>query len=121
MVLHMPTGNCQSPREHKAGNNMTYNYRMLCPVIPGEFHADYSGYSPGEGPGAGQSLNDKCRYTACRGGSGGGHAGRGGRSYMGYHSGYSYDSLYLPQDRGSGGGNGSGQPGGRGGGNYTEF
>ena len=48
--------------------------------------------------------------------SGGGHGGRGGRSYLGYSSGLAYDSIYKPSQMGSGGGAESNVASGRGGG-----
>ena len=77
-------------------------------------HANWSGHSPVSGQGRGISM------TVHRGGTGGGHGGRGGRSLGGYYSGYAYDSIYIPQDKGSGGGQGadSAAGGGRGGGTY---
>ena len=77
----------------------------------GEFHADFTGYPGGEGPGAGRNIN-----ANESGGSGGGHGGRGGRARSGYHSGMAYDSISTPAQMGSGGGKPPGGKGGRGGG-----
>ena len=86
----------------------------MCCYFPGDFHADYTGYTSSQGPGAGLPQTHQL------GGSGGGHGGRGGRSKWAYYSAYSYDSLYFPNQMGSGGGTGKDGPGGRGGGGYTQ-
>ena len=83
-------------------------------IFPGDFHADFTGYTSSRGPGAGLPQTHQL------GGSGGGHGGRGGRSKWAYYSAYSYDSLYFPNQMGSGGGTGKDGPGGRGGGGYTQ-
>jgi len=80
------------------------------PLI-GEFHADFTGYPGGEGPGAGRNI-----HANESGGSGGGHGGRGGRAKSGYYSAFAYDSFYTPAEMGSGGGNPPQGGGGRGGG-----
>lgn len=84
-------------------------------MFAGEFHADFTGYPGSSGPGGGRTAND---YEG--GGSGGGHGARGGRGKSGYFSSYSYDSIYIPEDYGSGGGNSPGGSGGRGGGKVKE-
>lgn len=86
---------------------LTFSYLFFL----GEFHADFTGYSGGKGPGGGRNVND---YEG--GGSGGGHGGRGGRCKSGLYSAYAYDSMYTPADMGSGGGNSPTGEGGRGGG-----
>lgn len=84
-----------------------------CNCFSGDFHADFTGYTSSNGPGAGLPQNQQL------GGSGAGHGGRGGRSMWAYYSAYSYDSLYLPKQMGSGGGTGKDGQGGRGGGEHT--
>jgi hypothetical protein len=79
----------------------------------GDFHADFTGYSDGEGPGGGRNANE---YES--GGSGGAHAGRGGPSMSGIFSSYAHDSITLPSDMGSSGGNSPDGNGGRGGGMF---
>ena len=83
----------------------------LFSFITGDVSADYRGYGPQEGPGAG------IRYTSFNTGAiGGGHGGRGGRGSAGLRASFSYDSIYEPTQYGSGGGNGLNHVGGRGGG-----
>ncbi|HOA60036.1 MAG: right-handed parallel beta-helix repeat-containing protein [Verrucomicrobia bacterium] len=79
-------------------------------AAPAQFTVDGRGYPIGEdrGPGAGS------RYSW--GGSGGGHAGLGGRSGSGAVGGSYYGSLLEPTALGSQGGDGSGGPGTAGGG-----
>lgn len=82
----------------------------------GDYHADFSGYAIGEGPG--QGLD---KHTSVLGGSGAGHGGRGGRSKYGLYSSPAYGSMYEPREMGSGGGHGDGgDEGGRGAGNWCK-
>lgn len=76
----------------------------------GDFQADFTGFPSNDGPGAGLAA---VNHIA---GSGGGHGGRGGRARYGYYSSLAYDSIYKPDQMGSGGGAGPGDAGGRGGG-----
>nr|XP_054759184.1 uncharacterized protein LOC129265193 [Lytechinus pictus] len=73
----------------------------------GSFNADHRGHPAGEGPGAGLPRS---AFPGVQGGSGAGHGGRGGRSYGGIYSAWSYGSTHMPRQMGSGGG-----PGGSGG------
>ncbi|KAL4226615.1 hypothetical protein ACF0H5_014598 [Mactra antiquata] len=93
------------------GNHLELGATNVTIDLSGEFHADYTGYPGGEGPGAGRNAN---QYEG--GGGGGGHGGRGGRCISGYHSALAYDSFYKPAEMGSGGGNSPNGDGGRGGG-----
>ncbi|WAR26294.1 hypothetical protein MAR_011998 [Mya arenaria] len=92
-------------------NNLQLNATNVTIDLSGEFHADFTGYPGGEGPGAGRNI-----HVNESGGSGGGHGGRGGRGKSGYYSAFAYDSIYNPSEIGSGGGNPPQGGGGRGGG-----
>lgn len=79
----------------------------------GELNMDGVGYGPETGPGAGLTLNDS--YSTGLGAGHGGYGGGPGPSY----GGDPYNSIYLPLEAGSGGGNSLGV-GGSGGG-YMEW
>ena len=75
----------------------------------GVLHLDGTGSGSGEGHGAGQTVGSV--------GTGGGHGGFGGAADPEANGGRTYDSVYNPRMHGSGGGaDGSGNPGGAGGG-----
>ena len=73
--------------------------------------ADYQGFTSGQGPSPGTPW-----ASSTRGAGGGGHGGRGGRGANRFVTSRSHDSLYVPAEFGSGGGNGRTYGGGRGGG-----
>ena len=72
----------------------------------GFLYLDYMGYGPESGPGNGSTVGNV--------GYGGAHGGHGGATKPNT-GGIPYDSVYIPKQEGSGGGNGKGI-GGRGGG-----
>ena len=68
-------------------------------ISAGEITSDGLGYSPRSGP----SYKRGSRPV-----SGGGHGGNGGRASYQFQSPLAYDSIYMPEEKGSGGGGGSG-------------
>ena len=79
----------------------------------GELNMDGVGYGPEQGPGAGFTMNDT-QGT----GVGAGHGGYGGGPGPSY-GGIPYNSIYIPLEAGSGGGNSHGTAGS--GGGYMEW